>query len=218
MTLQNLQIKININKEQFSIALLIVMYIAGIIIIGGDLIKNFVLLTPFNLSVSFALILWTAKEKSKKLLFIGILCFVTGLVIEIIGTNTGLIFGEYNYGKTLGFQVLNVPLIIGINWLILVYSSAAVVNHFFERRNLIIKAILSALLMVGLDFFIEPVAMQYDFWSWEGNIIPIQNYIAWFFIALFLLIITHKLVVIKNKTAIVLFIAQLLFFIILNLV
>lgn len=218
MTLQNLQIKININKEQFSIALLIVMYIAGIIIIGGDLIKNFVLLTPFNLSVSFALILWTAKEKSKKLLFIGVLCFVTGLVIEIIGTNTGLIFGEYNYGKTLGFQVLNVPLIIGINWLILVYSSAAVVNHFFERRNLIIKAILSALLMVGLDFFIEPVAMQYDFWSWEGNIIPIQNYIAWFFIALFLLIITHKLVVIKNKTAIVLFIAQLLFFIILNLV
>lgn len=218
MILQTIQTKININKEILSIALLISMYSAGTIIIGGNLIENFVLLTPFNLLVSISLIFWNHEKWSKKLVLITILCFITGLSVEIIGANTGLIFGEYDYGKTLGLKIANVPLIIGINWLMLVYATAAVVNLFFEKWHFILKAIFSTLLMVGLDFFIEPVAMKYDFWNWANNVIPIENYIAWFVISFCLLSITHRLTVIKNKTAIVLFAVQSLFFIILNLI
>ena len=138
--------------------------------------------------------------------------------MEIIGTNTGLIFGEYAYGRTLGFQVGHVPLIIGVNWLMLVYATAAVVNSVAEKQHFVIKAALSAGLMVFLDFFIEPVAIRYDFWSWTDNIIPIQNYVAWFVIAFALLIVTHRIVLIKSKTAIALFIAQLLFFVSLNII
>ncbi len=208
----------NINKNQFAIGLLISMYTAGTIIIGGDLINNFVLLTPFNLIVSAGLLIWTDQNWSKKITFIAILSFSVGFFAEMIGTNTGLIFGNYKYGQTLGFQIGHVPLIIGVNWFMLVYASAAVINQFFEKWNWFLKATLSASLMVGLDIFIEPVAMQYDFWNWENGIIPIQNFVGWFLISLFLLSITHYFTLIKNKIAIVLFIAQLLFFITLNLV
>lgn len=208
----------NLNRNQFAIGLIIAMYAAGAIIIGGNLIENFVLLTPFNLIVSISLLIWTHDKWSKKMTFIAILSFLVGFFAEMIGTNTGLIFGNYQYGKTLGFQLGHVPLIIGVNWFMLVYATAAVINQFFEKQNWFVKAISSALLMVGLDIFIEPVAMKYDFWNWENGIIPIQNFIGWFFIALFLLSITHYYTLIKSKTAIVLFIAQLLFFITLNLI
>lgn len=214
--IQTIQSSININKHQFSISLIFAMHLFGAIIIGGNLIENFILLTPFNLVVSLALLIWTQERLSKKFLIICVISFFTGFLFEFIGTNTGLIFGDYTYGRTLGFQIGHVPLIIGANWLILVYASAAVVNHFIAKSHFILKAVVSATLMVCLDFFIEPVAMKYDFWSWANDVIPIQNYIAWFLIAFCLLIMTHYSMLIKNKTAIALFIAQSLFFIILN--
>ncbi len=218
MMLDLIQSKINFNKERFSIGLILTMHIFGAVVIGGNLIDNFILLTPFNLLISLGLLFWNEENRNKNLLIISILCFSVGLGMEMIGTNTGLVFGEYSYGKTLGFQVGHVPLIIGVNWLMLVYASAAVVNHFGAKLHFAVKAALSAALMVFLDFFIEPVAMRYDFWSWAGDIIPIQNYIAWFVIAFGLLSVTHRLMMIKSKTAIGLFIAQLMFFVALNLI
>lgn len=218
MILELIQSRKNINKERFSIGLILTMHIFGAIMIGGNIIENFVLLTPFNLLMSLGILFWNEENRNKNLLIISILCFSVGLGMEIIGTNTGLVFGEYAYGKTLGFQVGHVPLIIGVNWLMLVYASAAVVNRFGEQLHFVIKAALSAALMVFLDFFIEPVAMRYDFWSWAGDVIPIQNYIAWFVIAFGLLLVTHRLMVIQSKTAIGLFIAQLIFFVSLNFV
>jgi putative membrane protein len=34
--------------------------------------------------------------------------------------------------------------------------------------------------MTTLDFLVEPVAMKLGFWSWENDIIPLQNYAMWF--------------------------------------
>lgn len=218
MILGLIQSKTKLNKEQFSIALILTMHVFGAVVIGGNLIDNFVLLTPFNLLMSLGILFWNESNKNINLLVVSVLSFMVGLGMEIIGTNTGLIFGEYAYGRTLGFQVGHVPLIIGANWLMLVYATAAVVNSFAEQQHFIIKAALSAGLMVFLDFFIEPVAMQYDFWSWANDYIPIQNYVAWFVIAFVLLLVTHRILLIKSKTAIALFIAQLLFFVSLNII
>jgi putative membrane protein len=37
--------------------------------------------------------------------------------------------------------------------------------------------------MVLLDFMIEPVAIRLDFWHWQSGIIPLQNYLMWFLVA-----------------------------------
>ncbi len=68
--------------------------------------------------------------------------------------------------------------------------------------------------MVALDFFIEPVAITYDWWSWKENTIPLQNYIGWFASALVLLTLFHLLPFDKrNKIAPAIYIIQLLFFV-----
>lgn len=73
--------------------------------------------------------------------------------------------------------------------------------------------------MMGIDFLIEPVAINYDFWKWEENSIPPQNYIAWFLISFVMLLMSEKILTKRtNKLAIVLFITQLLFFLVINVV
>ena len=80
----------------------------------------FLAATPFNLLLSFALLIWTQTEKSLHFIIFFIACFLVGVVVEIIGINTGVLFGDYTYGKVLGYQFKNVPLLIGINWFIII--------------------------------------------------------------------------------------------------
>ena len=84
------------------------------------------------------------------------------------------------YGKTLGFRALT--LIIGVNWVLLVVSSFAVSSYFMS--NSILKVLLSSIFMVLLDLMIEPVATRLDFWHWQAEVIPLQNYLMWFLVAL----------------------------------
>ncbi|MEO1434674.1 MAG: carotenoid biosynthesis protein [Bacteroidota bacterium] len=170
--------------EKRNIFLLVVVYIVGMVGTNFDLHEQFWTLTPVNLLFSLIMVLQAHEHWNNNFVVFAIVCFSTGFLFELIGVHTGLIFGTYAYGETLGFKVGGVPLTIGVNWLMLVYSSACVANALF--RNPIVKAIFGAALMVLLDFLIEPVAMAYDFWDWENGIIPIQNYVAWFLIALFL--------------------------------
>ena len=73
-------------------------------------------------------------------------------------------------------------------------------------------------MMVFLDFFIEPVAIKYDFWSWTKIVIPFQNYIVWYIVSfLFLMLFYSSNFKKENKLAPILFIIQLIFFITLAL-
>jgi putative membrane protein len=79
------------------------------------------------------------------------------------------------------------------------------------------KALFAAILMVGLDYFIEPVAMKYDFWHWQNNVVPIQNFVAWFVLAFGLQVYFQKTAVYKNNPlAAWVFGVQAAFFIALN--
>jgi uncharacterized membrane protein len=76
---------------------------------------------------------------------------------------------------------------------------------------------LNLLLTAGLDFFFEPVAMLYDFWSWQNNKIPVQNYFGWFGLAFILqLYFQHSLVNKQNALAIWVVRVQGAFFILIN--
>ena len=68
--------------------------------------------------------------------------------------------------------------------------------------------------MVLLDFLIEPVAIRLNFWTWENNIIPIQNYLMWFLVAFVMQwIISYKSQLLSNKLSFVLLLSQFLFFV-----
>jgi bisanhydrobacterioruberin hydratase len=64
---------------------------------------------------------------------------------------------------------------------------------------------------------IEPIAMKTDMWQWRNNVVPLQNYIGWFAVALPLQILFFKFIGgVKNIVAVALFILQFVFFALLN--
>jgi len=210
-----------LTANQFSnlaIGFLLIIYVVGLVGILLPIHPDFVLLTPLNLLISLGLVLSFHKVWNTKLYTFIVIAFLTGLGIEILGVNTGLVFGEYEYGRVLGWKIAETPLMIGVNWIMLVYCSGVTMQYFLEDKNWFIKSILGAGIMVLLDILIEPVAMAYDFWDWTNDIVPLQNYIAWYMIAFVLLVCFYKLeIAIKNKVAVALLVLQFLFFGILNL-
>jgi putative membrane protein len=162
---------------------LVIFYTVGIFGLSSAWREDFLSLSFFNLLLSFVILLISHKAHHFKFYLFVVVAFAIGMVAEWIGVHTGFLFGNYTYGESLGLKIWEVPLIIGINWVMLTIISASCVAHFQLKWWL--KALLGALLMLVLDILIEPVAIQSDYWTWEGEI-PIYNFVSWFLIALFL--------------------------------
>lgn len=203
-------------KQLIYLLILLIFYTVGTV---GILIGNkaeFLPLSPLNLLLSFVILLFSYKKKSIKL-FVSIgLVGAVGFTAELIGVHTGYLFGDYFYGKNLGYKVFDVPLIIAVNWAMLSIVSISL----FQKLPIpkIAIALLSASLMTALDFLIEPVAMKSDFWMWSNGTIPVFNYVCWFLIAFPLhYFLLKRNVIEQNQVSIGLLVILFLFFGILNL-
>ena len=176
----------------------------------------FINMTPFTLLLYFIIIYSRDLDSHKKVFFL-LLTFSWGIFSEIIGVNTGLIFGSYEYGKTLGFQVLNVPLVIGINWVVTTVICGTIASQLKIKAPL--QILIAIILMLILDGLIEPVAPKIDMWSFnhENGIAPLSNYITW---ALVSLPLQSYLILKKLRFNIYLssnlYLSQLLFFTVLS--
>ena len=160
----------------------VIFYIVGTL---GFLIPYtkdiFIAITPFALLLNVYLLALYHKKYSARDVVIFALIFVFGFLIEVIGVNTGLIFGDYQYGSGLGLKLFETPLLIGINWLFLTYASVSVLTSF--KLNKLLIVVLAPLAMLVYDFVLEQVAPKMDMWSWFDNSVPISNFIAWYGIA-----------------------------------
>ena len=174
-------------------------------------------LTPFSLLASLALLLIHHHRYSLRFWLGSLSILLAGIAVEIAGVQTGLLFGAYTYGETLGPKIFHTPLMIGVNWLLLVYCSHSIVSRFVEDP--FFKAVAGAVLMVIYDFALEPSAIAFDMWHWEGGSVPLQNYVAWLIIAFFFHLVAgrYRLFDRENKLALPLFFIQMGFFIILDL-
>lgn len=197
--------------------ILAIVYAVGVGGILSPFREYFLSLTPLNLLLTlFMAVNAEPLRKDGRWWTFGALAWLTGFFIEVAGVHTGVIFGHYWYGETLGFKVWEVPLMIGVNWLLLSYCAGETVR-VFNRLHIVVKAPLAAGIMVALDILIEPVAMQLDFWDWEGSVVPLQNYIAWYVVAAFLAFFYQRLPQRPvNQVAVFALVLQFLFFIILN--
>ncbi len=208
------------NNINFFGRLILIMHLAGLLGLCYEPTRwLFESATPFNLTTSIVLLLLAQRKYSPSFWLFVSITFLVGFFIEVIGVKTEAIFGAYNYGKTLGFKILEVPILIGINWVMITFIVNYFISTYFNflilnsKITLFFKSIFAALLMVMIDYLIEPVAIIHDFWSWENNHIPLQNYIGWFLVALPLCMLFQYSKFEKlNKFAYFLLMAQLLFF------
>lgn len=223
----------NLSKYQIATFIAILFHLIGLV---GILFFNspfFIESTFFNLLLSGSLLVWTQKEKNRYFYFFVAIAFVAGFSAEVIGVNTGLLFGNYSYGKVLGLQWQKVPLVIGVNWFIVLYccgiSISTLLTKVIDQVSIkteappqSLKAISvvtdGATLAVLFDWLMEPVAVKLGFWQWKDNgDIPLYNYVCWLTLSALLLTIFHFCKFNKqNKFAINLLLIQFMFFLLLR--
>ncbi len=168
--------KINVREHPFKIVL--IMYVVGIICHPIPYIKSIMFfLTPFVLIFTGSIVVYPyiKHRRYKLLLFLAITMVIT-YITEVIGVKTGYLFGNYIYGDTLGFKILGVPLIISFNWILVLLGSVSLAKLIVPRLFVIPVTIFFAVLF---DVVMEPVAIAFNYWKWQGGGIPLFNYVTW---------------------------------------
>jgi bisanhydrobacterioruberin hydratase len=190
-------------KTQIATALAVFFHIIGFV--GMFVNKDFfVATTSLNLLLMVGLLFYTQQKINIGFILFFVTCFTTGIAVEIIGTSTGYLFGEYVYGKMLGFTIKNVPVVIGVNWFIIMYCCGVAVHTLLDKLSsklegmtgtpspaIKLVSIISdgATVAVFFDWIMEPAAVKLGYWKWLGDgEIPAFNYLTWFGISTLLMI------------------------------
>ncbi len=221
----------NLNKTQLATLIAVVFHTIGLI---GILFFDrglFIKTSAINLLLMLVLIFYTQTKINRSFLLFFVFTFFFGIVLEIIGTKTGYLFGSYSYGNVLGPTIENVPIIIGANWFIVIFSCGTAIQFFMnallkriadtpinssiKKLSLIVDAATMALIF---DWLMEPVAIRLGYWKWnENGSIPLYNYFCWFIISAGFLWIFQRMNINKdNKFAVNLLMIQTMFFLILR--
>lgn len=139
-------------------------------------------MTPWFLLACGLAVIWPSlRTEGRRFLIWVTVVYLGTFILEALGVATGLVFGEYRYGPTLGLAAFGVPLVIAFNWAVVVYGAARMAER--RRRSDFMTALVTGAVATMFDWIMEPVAIRLDYWTWAGGDIPLHNYIAWFLIA-----------------------------------
>ncbi|MFZ8848304.1 MAG: carotenoid biosynthesis protein [Minisyncoccia bacterium] len=202
-------------KEKITLLFIALFYITGAFFLTSNSLNfRFFEYSSFIILLNFLIVIIFQKNKfNKKFLLFFILFYLFFFFIEVLGVKTGKIFGSYFYGESLGFKIFETPVLIGLNWIFLIYLTFAF-SELFKISDKF-KIILGSLLMLFYDFILEKVAPLMGLWFWEGNSAPFLNYFSWFILAL----ISHSILrffkfEIKNIFAVFVYFLHIIFYII----
>lgn len=198
------------NYKSYLLCFLILVYVSGSIgfVVNPAFFSPF---TPYTLLLTCFVFLIHSPLADKKFLIAFFSIAFLGFIIEVIGVKTGLVFGKYSYGNGLGIKLLEVPLIISINWAMLICAGIRIVSGLFTNGKI---ALLVAVLLVTLiDLLIEQVAPKLDFWQFEGGLPSFHNYLGWIGVAFFTSYFFYPTIIKGNRNvSLIILILQIIFF------
>ena len=173
------------NKEflRMSIFFLWLINISGFFGMLSDQNEFFLSTTPYVLSLTLLLLILNHDLSSKKSKIGLMLIFLFGLIVELLGVNYGLFFGDYSYGANLGSKIYGVPYVIGFNWVLLIIATGSVSDKLIKGKE-IFKILFASFLMVLIDLLIEKSAPKLDYWEFVISPVPFSNYLWWFIFSL----------------------------------
>ena len=173
------------NKKNISIFIIWLVHISGFMGILFYDLDFFAGFTYVNLLLMSIILFLNLKLESNYHILSILSIFLIGMITESLGVNYGLIFGDYEYGNNLGFKLFGVPYLIGVNWIILTAISANIASFLTKNRSVVLTIIIGTLLMLAMDFVMEPIAPKLDMWRFKNLIVPPSNYVGWLFVGLF---------------------------------
>ena len=211
--MKSLPLKKELSANKQAVSIILIFHAVGLIGLALTITRPlFLHIVPFHLLLMLAVIVLNHKPINNRfILFFPTIC-ILGFAAEWIGIHTHGLFGDYSYGTTLGFKLSGVPLIIGCNWSMLIYSTGVLMQRS-RLKSFLAKALAGALTLVLLDLLIEPVAVEFDYWHWTNSVIPLENYICWFAVS-FLMLLLFEAFRFKQQSivAIVFLLTQFAFF------
>lgn len=211
-------------KPSVAVKIIVAIYLVGLLgftlnLKFGDvtLYQFFSTLTPANIVFSFLFLLFFHKDWSFRFVISMLIIASIGFWVEYLGVKTGLLFGRYSYGSNLGLKFLDIPVIKGVNWFLLIYCSRAWVQKWV--RNPVILSVLASLIMVIYDYVLEPFAMNTDLWNWNIGVPPLHNFAGWLLVSLLIhLAYSSSEKQVHNPIAVPLFVVQFVFFALIGII
>jgi putative membrane protein len=198
------------NQKNYLLYFLILVYVSGSIgfVMNPSFFSPF---TPFTLLFTSFVFLIFQPGKSFKFTITFLVIAFLGYLAEVIGVKTGLIFGNYTYGNSLGYKLFEVPLVISINWALLICASIITIKKFFNNKWVVL--LLAAILITLIDLLIEQVAFKLDFWSFAAGMPGLHNYIGWLAVAFFSPLFFYETIIKGHfKVSLIILILQIIFF------
>ena len=196
--------------KSYFLYFLILVYVSGSVgfVINPAFFSPF---TPYTLLLTCFVFLIHQPSTDKKFILSFFSIAILGYIVELIGIKTALLFGNYSYGNGLGYKLLDVPLIISINWAMLICAGIITVSKIFINKFLVL--IVTALLVTLIDLIIEQVAHKLDFWKFQGGLPGLHNYLGWIGVVFFISYFFYPSIIKGNsKVSLIVLILQIIFF------
>ncbi len=179
---------------QKALGVIVILHLVGLVGVAAGWSDWIWPLTPLNLMVAGGVALWMAWEQ--RTWWWGVVA-LSGYAAEVVGVQTGWLFGTYSYGEVLGPKVGGVPMLLGWMWLLLLQGSR------FAVGGRAVQAAVGASVMTAVDALIEPVAIRAGWWAWAdveatwwgwkgvewwGQTVPYWNFVSWWVVSFVLLL------------------------------
>jgi uncharacterized membrane protein len=121
-----------------------------------------------------------------------------GLVAEAVGVATGWPFGRYAYTGTLGAEVLGVPVVVPLAWVMMAWPALVVARTLAVRAPAVVAV--GAAALTAWDVFLDPQMVAAGHWTWFDPSpglplvpgIPLTNYVGWLLVAAAVIAVLHR--------------------------
>jgi putative membrane protein len=134
-----------------------------------------------SVSVVLALqVTWSAERVALSVLTIAIVAFGA----EVLGVSSGIPFGRYEYTDALAPQIIGVPILISLAWVMMLAPSWAVAWSIMGNSgSRAVHALLSGLTFSAWDLYLDPQMVDHGLWTWlqPGGYfgVPWINFVGW---------------------------------------
>lgn len=118
--------------------------------------------------------------------------YLISLGSELLGTGTGIPFGDYRYTEALGAKWFgHVPVVIPVSWFFMAVPSYALARWAIPRQP-VVRVLLASLLLLSWDLALDPaMSAATAYWVWEEpgayHGMPWLNLFGWYITGLMLM-------------------------------
>jgi putative membrane protein len=121
-----------------------------------------------------------------------------GLLAETVGVHTGFPFGDYRYTGTLGFEVLGVPALVPLAWVMMAWPALLVGRALAGGPWLVVPV--GAWALASWDVFLDPQMVDAGHWVWAHPApglpgvadVPLTNFAGWLVVAVLMMLFLHR--------------------------